>query len=136
MADRVSISFKLGGTLSADTWLELASVIASEGLSIEWYGPAFEPDADAIRADLAARKIEAVIPGRSNRRVKIEHDRTLYKQRNRIERVFGHSRSTAPLPPDTINSPTASSAWSTSPPPDAGSNLSTPPSSYAAQSPS
>ena len=33
---------------------------------------------------------EAVIPGRSNRRVKIEHDRTLYKQRNRIERMFGH----------------------------------------------
>ena len=32
----------------------------------------------------------AVIPGRSNRRVKIEHDRTLYKQRNRIERMFGH----------------------------------------------
>jgi len=30
------------------------------------------------------------IPGRSNRRVKIEHDRTLYKQRNRIERMFGH----------------------------------------------
>jgi len=34
-------------------------------------------DADAIRADLADRKIEAVIPGRSNRRVKIEHDRAL-----------------------------------------------------------
>jgi len=47
-------------------------------------------DADAIRADLVERKIEAVIPGRSNRRVKIEHDRTLYKQRNRIERMFGH----------------------------------------------
>jgi len=50
-------------------------------------------DADAIRADLAHRKIEAVIPGRSNRRVKIEHDRKLYKklykQRNRIERTFG-----------------------------------------------
>ena len=46
-------------------------------------------DADAIRADLAERKIEAVIPGRSNRRVKIEHDRALYKQRNRIERMFG-----------------------------------------------
>lgn len=38
----------------------------------------------------ARRKIEAVIPGRSNRRVKIEHNRALYKQRNRIERVFGH----------------------------------------------
>ena len=47
-------------------------------------------DADAIRADLGERKIEAVIPGRSNRRVKIEHNRVLYKQRNRIERMFGH----------------------------------------------
>ncbi|WP_236617734.1 IS5 family transposase [Sphingobium ummariense] len=46
-------------------------------------------DADTIRADLAKRNIEAVIPGRSNRRVKIEHDRALYKQRNRIERMFG-----------------------------------------------
>ena len=47
-------------------------------------------DADAIRADLGTRTIEAVIPGRSNRRVEIEHDRALYKQRNRIERMFGH----------------------------------------------
>jgi transposase len=46
-------------------------------------------DADAIRADLAERKIEAVIPGKSNRRVKIEHNRALYKHRNRIERMFG-----------------------------------------------
>ena len=46
-------------------------------------------DADAIRADLADRNIEAVISGRSNRRAKIEHNRTLYKQRNRIERMFG-----------------------------------------------
>lgn len=46
-------------------------------------------DADAIRADLAKRNIDVVIPGRSNRRVKIEHDRALYKQRNRIERMFG-----------------------------------------------
>lgn len=46
-------------------------------------------DVDAIRADLASRDIQAVIPGRSNRRVKIEHDRALYKQRNRIERMFG-----------------------------------------------
>ena len=46
-------------------------------------------DADAIRADLASRNIKAVIPGRSNRRVKIDHDRELYKQRNCIERMFG-----------------------------------------------
>jgi transposase len=47
-------------------------------------------DADAIRADLAERAIKAVIPGRSNRRVTIDYDRTLYRQRNRIERMFGH----------------------------------------------
>ena len=47
-------------------------------------------DAHAIRTDVAKRNIQALIPGRSNRRVKIEHDRTLYRQRNRIERMFGH----------------------------------------------
>ncbi|WP_233503570.1 transposase [Sphingomonas psychrotolerans] len=47
-------------------------------------------DADAIRAYLAKRNINPVIPGRSNRWVKIEHNRTLYKQRNRVERMFGH----------------------------------------------
>lgn len=47
-------------------------------------------DADAIPADLSKRRIEAVIPGRSSRRVKIEHDRTLYRQPNRIERIFGY----------------------------------------------
>mgnify|MGYP001209853354 CR=1 FL=1 len=46
-------------------------------------------DADAIRADLGERGIKAVVPGRSNRRVRIEHDRGLYKQRNHIERFFG-----------------------------------------------
>lgn len=46
-------------------------------------------DADAIRDDhLANCNIEPVIPGKSNRRVKIEYDRTLYKQRNLIERMF------------------------------------------------
>ena len=55
-------------------------------------------DADAISADLAKQNIDPRIPGRSNRRVKIEYDRKLYKQRNRIERMFGHlkiNRATA-----------------------------------------
>ncbi|MEJ5021111.1 hypothetical protein WH297_15420 [Ochrobactrum vermis] len=47
-------------------------------------------DADAIRADLAKRTIGAIIADRSNQRVKIEHDRLLNRQRDRIERVFGH----------------------------------------------
>lgn len=84
-------------------------------------------DADAIRAALAERDIKVVIPGRSNRRVKIEHDRVLDKQRNRIERLFGHLKSIAPSQHDTTNSPKPSSAWSTSRQPDTSSNLSTPP---------
>lgn len=54
-----------------------------EAVSVKGY------DADAIRTDLERRNIQAVIPGRSNRRIKIEHDRALYKERNRIERFFG-----------------------------------------------
>ena len=45
-------------------------------------------DVDAIRADLASVNIQAVIPGRSNRRIKIDHDRAHNKQRNHIERSF------------------------------------------------
>lgn len=46
-------------------------------------------DADAIRLDLARHNIQAVIPGRSNRRVKIDIDRALYKQRSRIAMAGG-----------------------------------------------
>ena len=46
-------------------------------------------DTNSIRALIAAAKMQAVIPSKSNRREPIPHDRTLYKQRNRIERCFG-----------------------------------------------
>ena len=47
-------------------------------------------DSDAIRDDLREHGIDAVIPGRSNRKKPIIHDRILYKDRNRIERMFGY----------------------------------------------
>ncbi|MFA4952337.1 hypothetical protein [Brevundimonas sp.] len=43
MADRVSASIVLGGTLTAPEYAELAEIIAEEGLSIEWDGEPFEP---------------------------------------------------------------------------------------------
>lgn len=46
-------------------------------------------DSNAIRADLAERGIEAVIPPRSNRKTPIAWDAVLYRDRNRIERMFG-----------------------------------------------
>jgi transposase len=47
-------------------------------------------DTDAIRADLKQRKIKAVIPPKSNRKAAIRYNKRLYRERNWIERVFGH----------------------------------------------
>ena len=47
-------------------------------------------DTDAIRADLKARGIKAVIPPKSNRVKAIRYSKRLYRERNCIERVLGH----------------------------------------------
>ena len=46
-------------------------------------------DADWFRQALAERGIEACIPSKSNRKKLIEHDRILYRQRHKIENMFG-----------------------------------------------
>ncbi len=46
-------------------------------------------DADWFREALANRKIAACIPSKSNRKTPIPHDAVLYKQRHRIENMFG-----------------------------------------------
>jgi transposase len=45
-------------------------------------------DSNAIRNDLAARNITAVIPGRPNRRMPPHLNQFLYAMRNAIERCF------------------------------------------------
>lgn len=45
-------------------------------------------DSDAIRADLEARGIEPVIPPRSNRTEAISYNKTKYRGRNAVERLF------------------------------------------------
>lgn len=45
-------------------------------------------DADAIREELAATEIEAVIPAKSNRRNTVSHDREKYRWRNLVKRRF------------------------------------------------
>ena len=45
-------------------------------------------DADAIRDELAASGIEAVIPPRSNRKAQLIYDHQKYRERNLIERLF------------------------------------------------
>jgi transposase len=46
-------------------------------------------DADWFRKALDERGIIACIPGRSNRKIPIGYDRELYRQRHKIENMFG-----------------------------------------------
>ncbi len=46
-------------------------------------------DADWLRAALTLRGITPCIPSRANRREAIQHDRALYRQRHKIENMFG-----------------------------------------------
>ena len=46
-------------------------------------------DADWFREALATRGITPCIPSKANRKVPIPHDRTLYRQRHKIEIMFG-----------------------------------------------
>lgn len=45
-------------------------------------------DSDKFRKALAGKKIEACIPPRRNRKKPADYDKTLYKQRHRIENLF------------------------------------------------
>jgi transposase len=47
-------------------------------------------DADAIREDLKMRGIKPVIPPKSNRIKMVRYSKRLYRERNCIERMFGH----------------------------------------------
>jgi transposase len=46
-------------------------------------------DADWFRAALAARDIASCIPSRANRKIAVVYDKVLYKQRHKIENMFG-----------------------------------------------
>jgi transposase len=50
-------------------------------------------DADAIRADLKMRGIRSIIPPKSNRAQTIRYNKHLYRERNCIERMFGHLKT-------------------------------------------
>ena len=45
-------------------------------------------DSDAVRAEISAADVEAVIPSKANRRIPIPHDRVKYRWRNLVERLF------------------------------------------------
>ena len=73
-----------------------------------------EYDADWFREALAARKIEACIPSKSNRKVHIPHDTVLYRQRHKIEVMFGRLKDWRRIHPAMIAAPTPSCPQSAS----------------------
>ena len=46
-------------------------------------------DSDPFRDVLRSQNNTPVIPGRKNRKIKIEYDKLIYKLRKRIEQFFG-----------------------------------------------
>jgi transposase len=71
-------------------------MLLSEGQTSDFKGAASMlaalPRARELLADKgydAERGITACIPSKSNRKIPIEHDRTLYRQRHKIENMFG-----------------------------------------------
>ena len=46
-------------------------------------------DADWFRDALIKKGITPCIPGKKNRKIQIEYDKTLYKQRHKVENMFG-----------------------------------------------
>jgi transposase len=46
-------------------------------------------DADWFRAALMEKGVTPCIPPKTNRKIQIEYDKTLYKQRHKIENMFG-----------------------------------------------
>jgi len=67
-----------GAALMLDVLPPAKQLLANKGYDAGWF-----------RKALAERGIMACIPSRSNRKSPIEHDRVLYRQRHKIENMFG-----------------------------------------------
>lgn len=67
-----------GAALMIDALPPAKQLLGDKGYDAAWF-----------RQALAARSISACIPSKSNRKKPIEHDRVLYRQRHKIENMFG-----------------------------------------------
>ena len=52
-------------------------------------------DADWFREALENKGIKPCIPPKKNRKIQIKYDKTLYKQRHKVENMFGNSKTGA-----------------------------------------
>lgn len=67
-----------GAALMIEAFPKAKNLLADRGYDADWF-----------RAALARKKINACIPSRGNRKQPIPHDPVLYRQRHKIENMFG-----------------------------------------------
>ena len=67
-----------GAALMLDALPSATAMLGDRGYDAVWF-----------RAALIAKGIAPCIPSKANRKIPIPHDRTLYRQRHRIENMFG-----------------------------------------------
>lgn len=67
-----------GAALMLDALPRAKAMLADKGYDAGWF-----------RDALAKRGIVACIPSKTNRKVLIDYDQTLYRQRHKIENMFG-----------------------------------------------
>ena len=67
-----------GAELMLDAFPKARVLLGDKGYDANWF-----------RDALAARGIQACIPSKANRKVHIPYDKVLYRQRHKVENMFG-----------------------------------------------
>jgi transposase len=94
-----------GAALMIDAFPKAKALLADRGYDANWF-----------RHALAERGITPCIPSKTNRKVPIPHDTALYRQRHKVENMFGKLKPVLSLSkgtgavstPATIDAPTPS----------------------------
>ena len=80
------MDFTLTGGEVAD--IKIAPLLVARN-KMKWLLADKAYDSDAFRAQLKQQRISVCIPAKSNRKIPVKHDRTMYKKRHKIENMFG-----------------------------------------------
>ena len=67
-----------GAALMIDAFPKAKALLGDKGYDADWF-----------RQTLTERGITPCIPSKANRKVQIDYDKTLYRQRHKIENMFG-----------------------------------------------
>lgn len=67
-----------GAALMLNALPNASALLGDKGYDVDWF-----------RAAQADRGVTACIPSKANRKLQVPHNRTLYRQRHRVENIFG-----------------------------------------------